>query len=66
MVKLRMSEPWLYHGEPCCRGWFYTGDFDRSPEVAENLSKSGSGIKNHLFTYSPYHLNHISCRRYCH
>jgi len=32
----------------------YTSELDRSLEVHVNLSKSGSGINNHLFSFTPY------------
>jgi len=41
-----MVQPWLYHGT------MVSGD--RSPEVDDNPSKSGSRINNHLFAHMPY------------
>jgi len=51
-----MYEPRLYHGThgPFCRGTPILVNLDKSPEVDELLSKSGSRINNHLFTYALY------------
>jgi len=57
-------EPWSYHGEPWLDHGMTTtdehrrfcygtpGKLSQSPDVDENLSKSGSKINNHLFTYT--------------
>jgi len=65
-VKLwsRHHEPWFNNGmtttvEPWFHGQFYHGtpvlvNLDKSLEVDENRSKSGSKTNNHLFTPMPY------------